>query len=365
VFFHAPVQTPECLSDVDVTPAHATDVMNYPGTAVTSPYDYVTTVVFPKCAEGAKPNCSGATRQPNNLPGNFWDSNCGNQTCYGVPLYRENILSGETSAVPIRLMGQDKYQRSSLTTNNNRYYIDTTPSQKVQDKPQGPLPINFINVFQRNKTYYVFLLFAKSTTKQTYDLYVGPNFNPADQSELWLTRVKLPAEYIFDKAGAIPDAKENVSYNKTTGVLSVTLDMSKISTFKSDYLASQKGNCQPETFCKWVGNSADADNCQCADSIFSPPSSSFQTNECSTKNGICSWPTTDVDCPKGGCYGFGVKLTDGFQTSDTPPNPAPITQPFLAGAGSPWTAPFTSPVDNSDVCKYPNPPTENLSVDNQ
>jgi hypothetical protein len=365
VFFHAPVQTPECLSDVDVTPAHATDVKNYPGTAVTSPYDYVTTVVFPNCAAGAKPDCSGATRAPNNLPGNFWDSNCGNQTCFGVPLYRENVLSAETAAVPIRLMGQDKYQRSSLTTNNNRYYIDTTPSQKVQDKPLGPLPINFINVFRPNKTYYVFLLFAKSTTKQTYDLYVGPKFAPNDINQLWLTRVKLPSEYNFDKAGPIPDAKDNVSYNGTTGVLSVTLDMSKVTGFKNDYLASQKGNCQPKTFCKWVPNSGPGDNCQCADSIFSPPSATFQTDECSTTNGICSYATIDVDCPQGGCYGFGFRTTAGFQTTDTPPIPAPITQPFLAGAGSPWTAPFTSPVDNSDACKYPNPPTENLSADNQ
>ena len=50
-FFNAPLQTPECLSDVNVTPSNSvTNPKLYAGTAVTSPYDYVTTVVFPNCA---------------------------------------------------------------------------------------------------------------------------------------------------------------------------------------------------------------------------------------------------------------------------------------------------------------------------
>ena len=364
-YFQAPVQTPECLSDVDVTPAHATDPKNYPGTAVTSPYDYVSTVVFPKCAEGKTPDCSGAKRGPNQVPGNSWDSDCATPNCYGVPVYRENLLSGETNAVPIRLMGQDKYQRSSLTTNNNRYYVDTTPSINVQDKPNATFPVTSINVFEAKKIYYLFLLFAKATTKQTYDLYVGPGFDTTDQNQLWLTRVQLPAEYNFNKVGPIPDAKDNVSYNSATGVLSVTLDMSKVTGFTEDYKDAQKNQCQPKTFCKWVGNVIGGDNCQCAASIFSPPSATFQADECSSKKGICSWATADVDCPEGGCIGFGVKMTDGFQPSESPPFPAPTTQPFPSDSNSPWAAPFTSPVDNSDACKYPNPPTENLSVDNQ
>jgi hypothetical protein len=364
-YFQAPVQTPECLSDVDVTPAHATDPKNYPGTAVTSPYDYVSTVVFPKCAEGKTPDCSGAKRGPNQVPGNSWDSDCATPNCYGVPVYRENLLSGETNAVPIRLMGQDKYQRSSLTTNNNRYYVDTTPSINVQDKPNATFPVTSINVFEAKKIYYLFLLFAKATTKQTYDLYVGPGFDTTDQNQLWLTRVQLPAEYNFNKVGPIPDAKDNVSYNSATGVLSVTLDMSKVTGFTEDYKDAQKNQCQPKTFCKWVGNVLGGDNCQCAASIFSPPSATFQADECSSKKGICSWATADVDCPEGGCIGFGVKMTDGFQPSESPPFPAPTTQPFPSDSNSPWAAPFTSPVDNSDACKYPNPPTENLSVDNQ
>lgn len=361
-FFQAPVQTPECLSDVDVTPAHATDVVHYPGTAVTSPYDYVTTVVFPGCAASGK-KCAKEV----------WDQDCANQTCFGVPLYREYLLSGEGTAfpmgVPIQMMGQSTYQRSTLTANNGRYFIDTTPSKSAQSQQR----ILHFNIFQKGQTYYVFLLFAKNTTKQTYDLYVGKNFNPASLDNLWLTRVELPSSYEFEKAGAIPDAAKNVSYNSGTGVLSVTLDMSKVTmknddkapkTFADLYASAQQSQCQPTTFCKWVGNGG-GDNCVCADTIFSPPSMTFKTNECSTTNGICSWATKDVDCPAGGCIGFGVKLADDFQTSDSPPNPVPTTQPFPSGSTSPWTAPFTSPVNSSDACMYPNPPTENLSVDDQ
>ena len=368
-FFQAPVQTPECLSDVDVTPAHATDPTHYPGTATTSPYDYVTTVVFPECAANtATPDCPAAGPSVS-YP---WDMDCTNNNCFGVPLYREYLLPGkETSATPIFLMGQATYQRSSLTTNNNHYFIDTTRSKTAQSQTK----ILHFSVFQPGQTYYVFLLLAKPTTKQTYDLYVGKNFvvKPAN---VWLARVNLPSEYQIRKSGtgAIPGLSQD-NYNPTTGVLTVTLDMSMLKngdnkSFAKLYEQQKQSQCQPKTFCQWVDNpKADDDQCQCAKSIFSPPSSSFQTNECSTEGGICSWGTEDVDCPAGGCFGFGVKLADAsnFVYSDAAPNlppvPAPTTADFPSGA--PWNVTFTSPVSNSDDCYYPNPPTANLSSDDQ
>lgn len=35
-----------------------------------------------------------------------------------------------------------------------------------------------LNVFDPGETYCTFLLYAKPSTEQTYDLYVGPGFNP-------------------------------------------------------------------------------------------------------------------------------------------------------------------------------------------
>jgi hypothetical protein len=54
-FFNAPIETAECLSNIGVTPDKAcppTQTTTTPTTAKTSPFDYVTTVVFPQCAVG-------------------------------------------------------------------------------------------------------------------------------------------------------------------------------------------------------------------------------------------------------------------------------------------------------------------------
>ena len=352
-FFHAPLQTPECLSDVDVTPANSvTDPKTYGGTAVTSPYDYVSTVVFPNCAASGN-KCASENEAGSLSP---WSVDCTNENCYGVPLYRENLIPGEIETspmgVPIRLMGQANFQRSSLTVNNGRYYIDTSPSLAAQKAIQSN--ISLFNVFRKHGSYYVFLLFAKPTTKQTYDIYVGPGFDKTKMDDLWLTRVKLPSSYEFQKPQPFP--QDMATYNGTTGVLSVTMDMSKFPNFATEFAGEKENQCQPKTFCKWVANPmAGEDNCQCADSIFSPPTSSFQAAECSKTKGICSWSTKDTDCPLGGCYGFGVKLTGDFQTSDSPPAPAPqnvacLTKP-MTPPPSPYDVDWTL-TTNSSTCNY-------------
>jgi hypothetical protein len=68
-FFNAPVEASECASDV---------------TAKTSPYDYVTTVVYPGCA------ITGSCDQQRE-----WSSACSTQFCYGVPLYRQYVTATE------------------------------------------------------------------------------------------------------------------------------------------------------------------------------------------------------------------------------------------------------------------------------
>ncbi len=361
-FFNAPLQTPECLSDVNVTPSNSiSNPKLYAGTAVTSPYDYVTTVVFPNCAaSGAK--CDDENKKDSISP---WSADCTNQNCYGVPLYRENLIPGEIEkspmGVPIRLMGQATFQRSSLTVNNGRYYIDTSASlaaQKAVNPPQNN--IKLWNVFRKGGKYYVFLLFAKPKTantpgtKQTYDIYVGTGFDPKDSNQLWLTQVNLPSSYIFKDEGQFP--QNQVSYDKTTGILSVTLNMSKLPNFATEYAAEQKNQCQPSSFCQWIANpEMGQDNCQCAASIFSPPTSTFQTAECTKTNGICSWATEDVSCPAGGCYGFGVKLSDKFETSDSPPNPAPQNVACLTTPVPPPLSPYDvkwTLTTNSSDCNY-------------
>ncbi len=350
-FFNAPLQTPECLSDVDVTPSNSvSNPTTYAGTAVTSPYDYVTTVVFPACAESDN-KCKGL---PKDTP---WNQDCTNQNCYGVPLYRENLIPSETSTtgVPIRLMGQATWQRSSLTVNNGRYYVDTSSSlaaQKATNPPQKN--ISLYNVFRKGDSYYVFLVFAKPSTKQTYDVYVGTGFDPTDINQLWLTQVELPSSYEFGTPQPFPQSQ--VSYNSTTGILSVTLNMSQFPNFATQYAAEKKNQCQPPTFCQWIASpEMGQDNCQCANPIFSPPTSAFQSAECSTTGGICSWATKDTDCPLGGCYGFGFKLSKNFQTTDNPPAPTPQNVTCLTKPASPAVSPYDvnwTLTINSSTCNY-------------
>ncbi|MFZ0680711.1 G8 domain-containing protein [Candidatus Binatus sp.] len=355
-FFNAPLQTPECLSDANVTPTNS--VANpklYAGTAVTSPYDYVTTVVFPNCA------ASGRLCPDQNKPGSLspWTADCTNENCYGVPLYRENLIPGEIETspmgVPIRLMGQATFQRSSLTVNNGRYYIDTSASLAAQQAVNPPKNnIKLYNVFRKGGSYYTFLLFAKTTTKQTYDIYVGTGFDKTKMDQLWLTRVQLPSSYEFQPPQPFP--QDQATYDATTGILTVTMDMSKFPNFVTQYSAEQKSQCQPTTFCQWIDKpEMDQDNCQCASSIFSPPTSTFQAAECTKTNGICHWASEDVGCPQGGCYGFGVKLSDNFVTNDNPPSPVPqnvacLTKPMLP-AMSPYDVNWTL-TTNSSTCNY-------------
>jgi cell migration-inducing and hyaluronan-binding protein len=141
----------------------------------------VTTVVYPGCA------ITGSCDQQSE-----WSSACSNQVCYGVPLYRQYVTATEKAngEIPsIRMMGQSISQRSNLTANHGQYYIDTTVGLARQQQQVGP--VGNVNVFRAGQTYYVFLVFAKPTTMQTYQLYVGkdPGFNPS--SAVVMTRVNV------------------------------------------------------------------------------------------------------------------------------------------------------------------------------
>ncbi len=172
-FFQAPTQDVECRSDV---------AGNTSGTAVTSPYDYVTTVVYPDCATvpwngPVNPPFKGACNDPTVTPVPWtWSYDCANSGCYGVPLYRQYLNPGEATAPFIRMSSQATGQRETMAPNNGLFYIDTTVDQGTQGQAG-----NLYSVFQKDKKYHVFLLFAKpgppitttAGTKETYQLFVG------------------------------------------------------------------------------------------------------------------------------------------------------------------------------------------------
>jgi hypothetical protein len=184
-FFNAPVATPECDSNVKVSPNNACvappATMPTP-TARTSPYDYVTTIVYPDCAVtdlslsacgsyptyvpptvvyGPPPANLKYTKFTNQLGrGGAWSQDCAGPYCFGLKLYRQ-LLTGtppdptKPAVVPTRewlewtnagcgqtpancdwpygrMAGASLWQRSILTANNGLYYIDTTVTANEQ-----------------------------------------------------------------------------------------------------------------------------------------------------------------------------------------------------------------------------------------
>jgi hypothetical protein len=319
-FFNAPFQDTECASDINVTPLSTTG-----GTAKSSPYEYVTTVEYPSCGL----NCGAS-----------WNVNCENQTCYGVPLYRLDLTGQETGQTPfITMMGAAIGQRDTLTVNNGSYYIDTTVSQTAQQNA-GANYTNFTS-FSPGSTYYTFLLYAKPTTVQTYEMYVGTGL--ADTTGL-LSAVQVNKNVTPFSATTITwPANWTQNYNATTGVLTVSMNLAGMD------FSAPSAFCQPSNFCTGTASS-----CSCAlkptDPTYTPSIFAQCQAACST------WSVKDLDCPDAGCYGFSVTLPSSFSnaTHITPPTPS-----CFPNDGN-WNAGFGLPNVNSGGCKYPSLPASDF-----
>jgi hypothetical protein len=320
-FFNAPVETTECRSGI-------------PATAKTSPYDYVTTVIYPKCAIAAsnyKPPAGKPALEYCSAPGSplatlpeVWSKPCSNSQCYGVPLYRQLLTADEKLHPPspdpsIRMMGSALYQRSNLTVNHGKFYIDTTISGDQQrEKVLPPNQSHHVNVFMGGETYYLFLLFAKEDTRQTYEMYVGKN--QADsflESNVNMTRVAPKSTPFTFTPGTWPNNWER-SYDPASGILSVTMNLSDI---HPEIVEQMETQCLPSSVCKWDHpNSDSGKEKQCITSL----TAGHALYEEFVQGEICENAVLAVDCPAGGCYGFSVKFPDDFTTSVSPdPRPAP------------------------------------------
>ena len=325
-FFNAPVEAPECESF---------------DTAKTSPYEYLSAIVYPgcvgnkdcggKCAIDQKPcldnsNCGGVckidhkacTTNDNcnlsnpentcdfglnacNLGTSYWSRPCTNASCYGVPLERQLLTSADKqdlSTTGIRMAGMDLYQRSMMTLNNGVYYIDTTVSEEEQRKSAQN-----VNVFKAGQTYYIFFVYAKPNTKQTYQIYVGEGLTL--DSDVNIVRAQIAGFPLTFPAG--PSDWSSVGWHKgydpTKGILTVEVDMS---SFAGEFADTKKDFCQPQTFCTPSGSS-----CVCSSAL----TGDLKT-ACENGNICGKFAGKDIDCPKNGCLGFSFKLPDGFDTDD-------------------------------------------------
>jgi hypothetical protein len=308
-FFAAPVDGIECQSE-GATPEG--------GTARTSPYDYVTSVVYPDDAQFAEPlypepgrTCGrGKTLDPN------WDSECSNQSCFGVPLYRVYQTGSEHAAnlSPefIRMAGMNICQRETMNVNHGHYYVDLTASAATQAKPLSDLLPPKKNTFVAGKKYDFFLVYAKKNTEQTYQMYVGPGFDPNAGVKL-IRADTVNAPFVVCPNADQPKCASVViggdstslkpSYDSPTGMLTVTLNLS---AFANDFASAAKDLCVPENFCQF----SDKDN-TCVGK-----SGALGNLTQAERNITCGRAGEDVDCPKGGCVGFSVTLPPGFAAQD-------------------------------------------------
>ncbi len=383
-FFNAPKETTECASDVA---ANATaDPKKPPSTAKTSPYEYLTTVVYPQCGTTAPD-----TKDPlANCDGGNWGQDCtstnGIAPCYGVPLYRQFLTDSEVmrqnagTLNPLELsklmMGQSDFQRSSLSVNHGSYYIDTTPGMMTQ---QGA-GARSLNVFNGGQTYYVFFVYSKATTKQIYKLYVGKDLPFNDQEDVkfghaHITTGKLDRKNPFTVATAQPWKRH---YDKDSGLLEVDVDMTSLAD-EYDLTKSKLGDslCQPPGMCSWNSGKnqcqcsiTDKDNylydvchekkADCADQPGCTVDCVNKPNDPHCIDAICSWSVKDLDCPAAGCPGFQLTLPAGFATlsdtcrADPKCNPRPTPTAFAGDMGFDWQVQYNN-VDaalSGNQCRY-------------
>ena len=125
----------------------------------------------------------------------------------------------------MRMAGENFYQRNTLTVNNGTYFIDTSVPREVQYgdatkkiageqfnnitpcdvKDENGCKPRSVNVFMAGETYYVFFLYAKQSTVQTYQIYVGNGFDTGTvmgvQMNINVAPVSLAKTFLRSRAG--------------------------------------------------------------------------------------------------------------------------------------------------------------------
>jgi hypothetical protein len=191
-----------------------------------------------------------------------------------------------------------------------------------------------VSVFEEGGTYYVFLLFAKQNTKQIYQIYVGPNFNPT--TNVKFVRVKLPNSNFVVTDGDWPAGwtkKMIQGPDKMETVLEVKTDFSTLPASINFDPKTSPDTCKPVSFCKRDSTG----NCGCNLKDDSPLLASHMGLEATCTEVCKTWAVMDVDYPEGGAVGFSFTLPEkgSFKPDDKNHRPAPERFPTKDGT-SPW-----------------------------
>jgi hypothetical protein len=352
-FFGAKLETSECKSNLRVSPSlvcpqNPPPPKPTPSTAKTSPYDYVATAIAPGCSQKSPPNPPQPYGRCGDTPdlgqGGEWSSECSNGACYGVPLYRQYLTTSElghwqtngcaaNANTPacrwpfMRMGGQNMYQRETLTVNNGLYYVDTSISKDTQNTENYTKmsQTRDVNAFAPGQTYYMFFLYAKPTTAQTYQIYVGDGFDTATVKPVRGSLATAPIKFS-------PDASPNAGKwftvkGVSNGVL--TIETNFVDQSELDPKQQKNGLCGPATFCGWQADGSCGSKLASADPKKDPL---LVADPALAKEGdaVCrTWAVKDLDCPSAGCFGFSFTLPAGFKTQNQgqAARPTPVAFP--------------------------------------
>ncbi len=281
----------------------------------TSPYHFVTTVIYPTQVGGD------------------WSKTCTSERCYGVPLIRQNRMekTDEGIAHEMRMMGQETGQRSSLTVNGGTYFIDTSASGELQDQACHAIPGGGAcdrTVFRAGETYHLFQLYADQGTSQTYRIYVGADFDPAS---IGLLRAHIGTNPpTFAAQPGAPTHSGWYQDDPASGIYEITFGAAD---FPAPTLADQQAelnySCQPRSFCRVQG-----EQCVSADGS-------------AEHDAVCSWARALPDCPPAGCPGFSFTLPASF---NVPAQRIAAPEPTCVQRVTPWDTPLRAIARTFDGC---------------
>jgi hypothetical protein len=224
-----------------------------------------------------------------------------------------------------------------------------------------------LNVFRAGQTYYVFFVYAKQTTRQHFQIYVGTNFDTTNGLKPVHVNIES-ANLQFDpfSGGTVGWLMPNYSQVKSTGILRVGVNFKDVPALSP---TPEHGLCQPHTFCK-PNPKSDGNSCV----------SALAENDRlkAESDAICgNWAVKDLDCPPfvkhgnatatGGCFGFSFTLPAEFRADNSYHRPNPGSFPpdnTHIDQGEPdWAALFkkttTLPDATSGRCYYQDLPDRN------
>jgi hypothetical protein len=342
-FFAAPVEAIQCQSE---------------NSSRSSPYEYVSTVIYPKCRADGK--CAAVDSAGNPiLNDGLWNRSCTDEACYGIPLWRQDLMpeadkdppkTGTAKPRSLRMMGQNTSQRGSLTVNHGTYYFDTSVGQTKQlvcNAIDGKCPIN---VFKATDTYYLFTLFAKKGFEQTYRFYVGPTNASTPDHPLDFMTIKLLQANIstdpptYPRILDIPRTRvkwkgpnDDPTKDKLTGVVEVVLNAGDVvADWDAAVKTAKKAKCQPDLYCGPYDEATGV----CPDKTPPLPAGA----------NACKWAVVEpLDCPAGGCIGFLFTMPATFAT-DPATDPLPPALCVTKTADSPFNVNLDARKVVSGVC---------------